>query len=256
MGPSRYTVHVHKNRAHHDATSAVYEAQHAHALAAHDGMAWGDWRRSETELHVLGDVAGRDILELGCGAARWCIGLAHRGARPVGLDVSSVQLALARTLQAEAALTFPLIEASAEDVPLPDASFDIVFGDWGAMSFCDPSRTVPEVARLLRPGGLFAFCGGTPWLTVCEDPATGELRRRLARDYFGLSRQDWPDDTQFQMPYGAWIRLFVQSGLVVEDLIELAPLPGATSTYFDARVTAWARRWPLEHIWKVRKPAR
>ena len=64
----------------------------------------------------------------------------------------------------EAGVDFPLIEASAEDVPLPAASFDIVFCDWGAMTFCDPQRTVPEAARLLRSGGLFAFATGTPIL--------------------------------------------------------------------------------------------
>ena len=80
------------------------------------------------------------------------IALAQSGARPVGLDFSSQQLKHARRLMEEAGIDFPLIEASAEDVPLPDASFDIVFCHWGAMTFCDPQKTVPEVARLLRPG--------------------------------------------------------------------------------------------------------
>ncbi|TMC92230.1 MAG: class I SAM-dependent methyltransferase, partial [Chloroflexi bacterium] len=82
------------------------------------------------------------MLELGCGAARWSIALAKLGARPVGLDLSSQQLQHARRLMQEAGVEFPLIEASAEEVPLPDTSFDIVFCDWGAMTFCDPYRTV------------------------------------------------------------------------------------------------------------------
>ena len=134
-------------------------------------MSWGLWRIPEAELHILGEVAGKDILELGCGAARWSIALAQRGARPVGLDLSSRQLQHARQLMQGAGVDFPLIEANAEDVPLPDTSFDIVFCDWGAMTFCDPYWTVPEAARLLRPDGLFAFATGTtvfcPGMTVC-----------------------------------------------------------------------------------------
>jgi ubiquinone/menaquinone biosynthesis C-methylase UbiE len=132
-----------------EATSDSYEQQHAAALSADDAMAWGLWRIPEAELHVLGDVKGKDVLELGCGAARWSIALAQRGARPVGLDLSPRQLAHARRLMAAARVAFPLVEASAEAVPLPTASFDIVFCDWGAMTFCDPARTVPEAARLL-----------------------------------------------------------------------------------------------------------
>ena len=70
--------------------------------------------------------------------------------RPVGLDLSERQLEHARRLMAEAGVDFPLVQASAEEVPLPDASFDIVFCDYGAMTFGDPYATVPEAARLLR----------------------------------------------------------------------------------------------------------
>src|SRR5947208_15631339 len=123
--------HSRKNRAMWEASSDSYEERHAQALSGEKAMAWGMWRIPEEELQVLGEVAGKDILELGCGAARWSIGLAQCGARPVGLDFSSQQLQYARRLMEEVGVDFPLIEASAEDVPLPDASFDIVFCDWG-----------------------------------------------------------------------------------------------------------------------------
>ena len=101
-------------------------------------MAWGTSQIPEVELHILGEVEGRDILEFGCGAAQWSIALAQHGARPVGLDLSERQLEHARRLMAEAGVSFPLIHGSAEAVPLPDASFDIVFCDHGAMTFADP----------------------------------------------------------------------------------------------------------------------
>lgn len=153
----------------------------------------------------------------------------------------------------EAGVDFPLIEASAEHVPLPDASFDIVFCDWGAMTFCDPYRTVPEVARLLRPGGLFAFSGSTPFQFVCHEVQSDALTECLVNDYFGMQKMEWEDEVDFQLTYGDWIRLFRGEGLLVEDLIEPRPTEGATSSYRNEAEMAWARRWPMEQLWKVRK---
>ncbi len=60
------------------------------------------------------------------------------GARPVGVDVTPAQLATARRCQEQFGLTFPLVEASAEDVPLPDNSFDVAVSEYGASIWCDP----------------------------------------------------------------------------------------------------------------------
>src|SRR5579871_1304393 len=166
---SNLSEHARKHRPMWEATSDEYQQRHDAALSGEHAMAWGLWRIPEAQLHILGEVTGKDILEFGCGAARWSIALAERGARPVGLDISPQQLSHARRLLAEAGLDFPLIEASAEAVPLPDASFDIIFCDWGAMTFTNPYRSVPEAARLLRPGGLFAFSGATPVQFICTD---------------------------------------------------------------------------------------
>src|SRR4051812_37225090 len=182
------TPHARRNRDSWNATSDAYEARNADALGGDLAMAWGLWRIPEAELRILGSVRGKDSLELGCGAARWPLALARQGARPVGLDLSSRQLAHARRIQREAGVSFPLIEASAEVVPLRDASFDLVFCDWGALTFCDPYRTIPEAARLLRPGGLLAFATATPIALVCQDPATDAVTPRLVNDYFGLHR--------------------------------------------------------------------
>src|SRR5581483_937555 len=173
------SAHAHKNRAMWEASSDSYEQAHAADLSGEHALAWGLWRISEANLSLLGEIAGKDVLELGCGAARWSIALAARGARPVGLDVSPRQLQHARRLMAEARVDFPLIQASAEDVLLPDRGFDIVFCDWGAMTFCDPYRTVPEVSRLLRPGGLFAFATATPLYALCQDRQTDRLTNHL-----------------------------------------------------------------------------
>jgi SAM-dependent methyltransferase len=247
------TEHAARNRAMWDGYSDEYQSKHGEQLAASGGVAWGTSQIPESELHILGDVAGRDVLELGCGAAQWSIGLAKLGARPVGLDLSQRQLAHAGRLMAEAGVDFPLIHASAEAIPFPDASFDIVFCDHGAMTFADPYRTVPEVARLLRPGGLFAFSHHSPIESIHWAPGAEAVGDRLALDYFGLHQVDDGEDTWFQLPYGEWIRLFRSNGFVVEDLVEPRPGPDATSSYRSPEELAWARRWPSEEIWRLRR---
>lgn len=203
---------------------------------------------------MLGDVAGLDVLELGCGAAQWSISLAGLGARPVGLDVSTRQLEHARRGMEAAGVEFPLIEASGEDVPLADGSFDIIFCDHGAFNFADPRRLVPESARLLRPGGLLAFNKVSPLLDLFYDPESDQVGDRLCNTYFDLDRfEDAESGTvDFQLPYGEWIRLFRADGFEVEDLIELRPPAGDATTY-DLAPLEWARRWPAENIWKARK---
>ena len=154
---------------------------------------------------------------------------------------------------AAAGVDFPLVHASAEDVPLPDASFDVVFCDHGAMTFADPKRTVPEAARLLRPGGLFAFDAETPLHFICWDEATNAVGDRLRWNYFETRSTDDGEAVNFSLPYGEWIRLFRANGFAVEDLIELRPPEGARTTY-DLYVTyEWARAWPAEHIWRLRR---
>ncbi len=247
------TEHATRNRAMWDAYSDEYQATHGAQLAESGGMAWGTAQIPETELHVLGDIAGKDILEFGCGAAQWSIALATHGARPVGIDLSQRQLEYASRLMAEAGVSFPLIHTSAEAVPLPDASFDIVFCDHGAMTFADPYLTVPEVARLLRPGGLFAFNHHSPIETICWPLDAERVGERLALDYFGMYRIDDGEEISFQLPYGEWVRLFRANGFTIEDLIEPRPTAEATSSYRDAEQLAWARRWPSESIWRLRR---
>ncbi len=154
---------------------------------------------------------------------------------------------------AAAGVSFPLIHASAEAVPMPDASFDIVFCDHGAMTFADPYRTVPEASRLLREGGLFAFSHHSPIETICWPIGADRAGKTLSIDYFGLHRLEDDGETVFQLPFGEWVRLFRANGLVVADLVEPRPAPDATSSYRNADELAWARRWPAEAIWRLRR---
>ena len=153
---------------------------------------------------------------------------------------------------ADAGVAFPLVEASGEDVPLDDQSFDVIFCDHGAFNFADPRKLVPESARLLREGGLLAFNKVSPILDLFYDVDAERVDDRLRNDYFTLDRFEDAETVDFQLPYGEWIRLFRANGLEIEDLIEIQAPEDAKSSY-DLVPAEWARRWPAECIWKVRR---
>jgi ubiquinone/menaquinone biosynthesis C-methylase UbiE len=244
--------HVRHNRKTWDAASAEYQAAHDGALTQRP-LAWGAYRIPESELQVLGDVAAKDVLELGCGGAQWSTALAETGARCVGIDLSGSQLRHARGHSK----TLPLVQASGEQLLFADASFDVVFCDHGAISFCDPEVIVPEAARTLRAEGALAFCTSTPLLYLTWDAKKERQSRRLQRSYDELGRMELDDDTiDWVLPPGEWIRVLRANGFEIEDLIELRPPPDATTTYDGFAPPKWARRWPAEWIWKARRRSR
>ena len=228
---------------------------HGPDLAAHP-LAWGPYRIPESELQVLGEVAGRDVLEFGCGAAQWSVALSGLGARCVGLDLSRGQLRHAARHVVAAATRVALVQASGEAPPFAARSFDVVFCDHGAMSFCDPERTLPEVARVIRPTGLFAFANATPYSYLTWDPVKEKQTRTLHRTYDDLGRQDFGEGTiDWVLGPGEWVRLLRAHGFEIEDLRELRPTEGMTTTFGEFASPKFARRWPVEWIWITRRRA-
>ena len=218
---------------------------------------WGIWHVPESELRVLPDVAGKDVVELGCGTAYFSAKLARLGARPVGVDITPAQLATARALQEERGPVFPLVEADAGDTGLAAASFDLVVSEYGASIWVDPYRWIPEAARLLRPGGELVFLRNSTLVILCS-PDEGPADDRLNRPQFGMHRFEWPGEegVEFHLGHGEWIRLLRANGFEVLDLIEIqAPPDAETHAYYDFVTADWARRWPSEEIWKARLQA-
>lgn len=217
---------------------------------------WGVFGIPEAELRVLGDVAGKDVVELGCGTAYFAAWLAKLGARPVGLDITPAQLETARRMIAETGIEFPLIEASAESVPLPAESFDLALSEYGASIWCDPRRWIPEAHRLLRPGGELVFLCNSPLSIVCM-PDEGKIEERLVRSQFELGRMHWPGEDEgvtYHLGHGVMLALLHETGFEVVGLWELrAPESATDHEYYEYVPAEWARRWPAEEIWKARK---
>jgi SAM-dependent methyltransferase len=247
--------HVLRNRSAWDEWSTQYK-EPGHRAWASDEPDWGIWALPEAEVHLLPDEAeGLDVVELGCGTAYVSAWLARRGARPVGIDNSSAQLANARRFQREFGLAFPLLQANAERLPFADASFDLAISEYGACLWADPYRWVPEAARVLRPGGMLRFLVNGTILMLCAPNEDGvSATERMLRPYFGMHRFEWPDDpsVEFHLGYGDWIRLLRRSGFEVEDLVELRAKEDSESRYsFASR--AWSMRWPSEEVWFARR---
>ena len=251
----RLTPHAAVNRERWDEQSDEYQRRHGPQIEKSGGTAWGVWQIPESQLKILGEVSGLDVLEFGCGAAQWAIALAGQGARMTGLDNSARQLEHARELMAAAGVSFPLVHASAEATGLPGESFDIVFCDFGAMTFADPRLTIPEAARLLRPGGLFAFSTTTPIIELVWPADAEHPGEQLVLNYWEELRRIEPEGEpiNFQLPYGQWVSLFIEHGFTIEGLIELRPPADATSSYRSEQDREWARRWPMEQIWRLRR---
>lgn len=250
MGDER--LDFQRNRRAWDAESDEYQARHAAQLAKNP-MAWGVWSLPESELGMLGPVAGRDILEYGCGAAQWSIALAREGARVTGLDNSQRQLEHAHEAIAEAGVTVRLVHAPGESTPFEDASFDIVFCDHGAMSFAAPEATIPEVARVLRPGGIVAFSVEHP-LHAATWGENDTPSRTLHSSYFELNTYEDGDGgtVSHTRPVSVYVTLLLACGFRIEKLLEPRPPANATSTYDGFVSLSWARDFPAELLIRAR----
>lgn len=254
---SELPEHAQRNRAVWDTWAADYATWAPRAWAS-ETPSWGIFSVPEAEVRALPDsVEGLDVVELGCGTAYVSAWLARMGARPVGLDNSPAQLETARRQQEAFGLSFPLHLGNAEATPFADASFDLAVSKYGASIWCDPDKWIPEVARILRPGGSLVFLVNGLLAMLCtpldatEETPVGEC---LARPYFGMHRFEWPDNdsVEFHLGHGDWIRLLRANGFEVEDLIELRPHEDATA-HVPIVPLEWARQWPCEEIWKARK---
>jgi len=254
MSSSERPDYVEANVANWTRANAEYTDAQAARSWAHDDITWGIWQAPESELNVLGDVEGVDVVELGCGTAYFSAWLARRGARVVGVDPTPAQLETARRMQRETGIEFPLLEAIAEDVPLPDASFDIVHSEYGASIWADPYKWIPEAARLLRPGGRLIFLRNSTLVTLCMD--FEGATEQLLRPQRGLHRVEWSDtnEVEFHLGHGEWIDLLRANGFDVERLLELyAPEGAETHSYYKYVPAEWARQWPHEELWVARK---
>ncbi len=229
MHPARRTVSEAEtrraNRREWDAYADEYQATHGEFLRD-VGFVWCPEGVDEAEAHVLGDVTGRDVLEVGCGAAQCARWLATHGARAVGLDLSERQLQHARRIDDATGVPVPVVAGTATALPFADASFDVVFSAFGALQFVhEAGRAVEEAARVLRPGGRFAFSVTHPvrWCMPDDPTAAGLVVTSSYWDRTPYLEQD--DDgrvtyAEHHRTLGDWVGHLARCGFRLTGLLE------------------------------------
>lgn len=250
--------HVLENRSYWDEYAPKWVAAGERSWSSSEPD-WGIWGIPERELGLLPeDMSDMHAIELGCGTAYVSSWMARRGATCTGVDNSSQQLATARRLAEKHSVPLTLLHGNAERVPCPDESFDFAISEYGATTWCDPHRWIPEAHRLLSPGGQLVLLGNTPLAMIATPHSGADSDDRLHRSYFELHRLDWteveiePGGIEFNLPISGWFRLFRETGFEVLDFLELQAPAGANGKPFGTSAE-WCRKWPAEQVWKVRK---
>ncbi|HLE53643.1 MAG TPA: methyltransferase domain-containing protein [Thermoplasmata archaeon] len=253
--PEELSPFTRSNRDLWNVTSEEYQRDHHTELK--DDVLWGPSMPPEAILRVLGaSVAAKDVLEICCGGGQCSMYLAEKGARAVGVDLSSKQLEHARRFAEERHADVRFVESNAEDLSMfADASFDVAFSAYALGFVQEVDRTFREAFRVLRPGGLFAFSWSSPFYVCLTRDKDGALR--VTRSYFDRSPIVFTDENgrevDFYRTYGDWLRSLVDAGFVVTDILEPEPLP-QESTYSDVFPLDQVRQVPGTVIWRARKP--
>ncbi len=217
-------------------------------------LGWGLFARPESELRILGDVAGLDVVDLAGGTGYVAAVLHRQGARVLSLDLSWEQLATAQRCQQAYGPVFLLVQADAEHLPLRPAAYDLVLSEHGAAAWCEPEAWVGEAARVLRPGGRLVFLTNSLLSALCVPAEEGAAQERLLRGQRDVRRVEWPGGGVEHHPsHGDWIRVLTSHGFAVEALHELYAPDGARDhEYYDIATAEWSSQWPPEELWVAR----
>ncbi len=227
------------NRAWWDADAEEYQAAHGGDLGDVEFL-WCPELLKEADARLLGDpatLAGARVLEVGCGAASCSRWLRTRGAAPVALDLSGGMLRHARAAAARTGIDVPLVQASADQLPFADGVFDLACSAFGAVAFvARPESIMTEVARVLRPGGLWVFATNHPmrWMFP-DDPSESGLT--VNQSYFDRTPYVEFDAAgratyvEHHRTLSDRVRDIVGAGLVLEDLVEPEWPDGLTRTW-------------------------
>ena len=158
-----------------------------------------EWTRQPgtgPDISVLGPLAGRTVVELGCGSGH---NLAHlaacQSAAGIGIDRDPAKIARARDLYGTTpGLSFILAGVPAALAAMPAASADVCLSIFGALSFSPPGPILAGAARVLRHGGLLAVTlradDHHDYVTVLRREPGG--RARDAREAAEKEPAAWP----------------------------------------------------------------
>jgi ubiquinone/menaquinone biosynthesis C-methylase UbiE len=227
------------------------------------------WHRALIDppvLRLLGDVAGRRLLDLACGNGYLARKLARLGADVVGVDGSPALIDLAQRREARDRLGIAYHVADAAHLGvLEDAMFDLVVCHMALMDIEDAAGAIREVARVLSPEGRFIASLSHPCFDVINASAWVVERmgfdetvwRKVSRyREASLGRCPWrigPDvlhhTVAYHRPLSWYFRAFRCAGLAVTALEE----PEPTGEFLEGSPRgAWIAQIPLHLVVEAR----
>jgi SAM-dependent methyltransferase len=183
------------------------------AITARQQFVWseGDFARVGVMAVIVGELLceavdvmpGERVLDVAAGSGNTALAAARRWAEVTASDfVPHLLETAARRAEAEH-LPITTRIADAQDLPFPDASFDVVLSTFGAMFAPDQERTAAELARVCRPGGRIGMANWVP------DGMVGEMFRTTAAHVpppAGLRPpSDWGRPERLEELFGATI---------------------------------------------------
>ena len=214
----------------------------------------GCLRRPEAEIGCIGEVAGLDVVELGCGTAYFSAWLARRGARPSGRPHACAARDRAAA-DGRDRDRVPALEAPGEAVPLPDASFDLAISEHGAATWPIRAAGCRRRRGCCVPAGGWSSCTGRRSRTSASR-RSGRSRRSSTGRTSGWAGRWGRRGRRVPADRTALDRRAARRRLRDRALVELqAPTVARTHEYYADMTAEWARQWPAEEIWAARKAA-
>jgi SAM-dependent methyltransferase len=196
-----------------------------------------------------------NVLDVGCGEGRFCRMLRSHGVDAVGIDPTPALIAAARARDSSSAY----LKARAERLPFRDEAFDLVISYLSLIDIPDIQAAVPEMARVLRPGGALLIANLTSFNTACADVGWvkdgGGRRLYYPIDDYLRERTMWIDYRGIRVvnhhrPMSTYMAALLGAGLALTYFDEPGPSPDAPAS----RAAGYARvPWFLVMEWL--KPA-
>lgn len=207
-----------------DAMSDSYQADSV--ISLHD-VHYGPFCAGESELNLMGDVRGRRVLELACGAAQNSIALARKGALVTAIDISPRQLDKAAALVRQEGVTVDLLRADMESLGMfRDGAFEVVLSSFGWEFVPELGACLRECRRVLVSDGLLVMCTVHP-LTAFEWDE--EERALIVDNYFDPPVEVWnetgtgPDAVTYFHTIDETFQLLRDANFGVERIVEPCP---------------------------------
>jgi len=207
-----------------EATSQYYQKDSDIPIGIHYGPG-APFEDGKHGLHLLGNLRGKRVLEIGCGGAQCGIAMAKQGAHVTGIDISEAQLKFARYLADKNKVDMKFYQGDIKKFPyIKSNSQDLVFTAWALLYVDDLESCFKESYRVLKPKGNFVLAMPHPFFNTI-DPKTLKLRQ----SYLGAGKwentETWQDGSKHKfVMYNRTVseisNTLSDSGFTIEKMIE------------------------------------